>query len=186
MNVQLPLRMDQATFLDWVQGQEERYELDQEKVVMMTGGSRAHWQIAFNLAKALDSRLDPNTWSVLPEFGVNLKPGSVRYPDVTVDIAGATGTDLIATAPVLICEVLSPASEQLDLEDKPALYLHLPSLTAYLVFSQDQMKVWAWLRRTDGFPAEPIELDQADATIEIEALGIEVPLAEVYSHVRFS
>ena len=27
MNVQPPLQMDNATFLDWVQGREERYEL---------------------------------------------------------------------------------------------------------------------------------------------------------------
>jgi hypothetical protein len=55
---------------------------------MVTGGSRAHWQITFNLAKALDARLDPNKWAVLPEFGVDLEPESVRFPDVIVDIAG--------------------------------------------------------------------------------------------------
>jgi alkylated DNA repair dioxygenase AlkB len=49
MNVQLPVRMDKAAFLDWVQGREERYELDRGRVIMMTGGSRAHWQITANL-----------------------------------------------------------------------------------------------------------------------------------------
>ena len=38
MNVQLPVRMDKAAFLDWVQGREERYELDRGRVIMMTGG----------------------------------------------------------------------------------------------------------------------------------------------------
>jgi hypothetical protein len=28
MNVQMPARMSKAAFLDWVQGREERYELD--------------------------------------------------------------------------------------------------------------------------------------------------------------
>ena len=69
MNVQLPLRMDKTAFLGWVQGRKERYELDRGRVVMMTGGSRAHLQITFNLAKALDARLDPTKWAVLPEFG---------------------------------------------------------------------------------------------------------------------
>lgn len=56
MNVQLPVRMDKAAFLDWVQGREERYELDRGRVVMTTGGSRAHWQITAKLFKALDAR----------------------------------------------------------------------------------------------------------------------------------
>jgi hypothetical protein len=38
MNVQLPVHMDQQGFLAWVQGREERYELDRGRVIMMTGG----------------------------------------------------------------------------------------------------------------------------------------------------
>ena len=55
MNVQSPPRMDKTAFLDWVQSREERYELDRGRVIMMTGGSRAHWQITANLFKALDA-----------------------------------------------------------------------------------------------------------------------------------
>src|SRR5258708_28482957 len=125
MNVQLPVRMDKTAFLDWVQGREERYEVDRGRVIMMTGGSRAHWEIASNLAKALDTRLDPSKWAVLPEFGIDLETQSVRFPDVIVDIAGQTATDLTATGPALIAEVLSPSSERVDLGDKSAEYLRL-------------------------------------------------------------
>jgi Putative restriction endonuclease len=75
MNVQLPHRMDKAAFLDWVQGREERYELDRGRVVMMTGGSRAHWHITGNLFRALDARVDREKWAVLPEFGIDLESG---------------------------------------------------------------------------------------------------------------
>ena len=61
---------------------------------MMTGGSRAHWQIAANLLKALDARLDPDRFTVLPEFGVDLGPKSIRFPDIVVDVAGQTPGDL--------------------------------------------------------------------------------------------
>ncbi len=184
MNVQLPARMDKTAFLDWIQGREERYELDRGRVVMMTGGSRAHWQITFNLAKAVDARLDPNRWVVLPEFGVKLELESVRFPDVVVDIAGETPKDLTATGPVLIAEVLSPASERVDLGDKSAEYLRLASLAAYLVFAQDQIKVWVWTRGPAGFPPGPDVLEGDDAMIRIEALDIALPLAEVYARVR--
>jgi hypothetical protein len=89
MNVQLPLRMDKTAFLGWVQGRKEHYELDRGRVVMMTGGSRAHWQITFNLAKALDARLDPNKWAVLPEFGVDVLEGNdavVRIEALGIDV----------------------------------------------------------------------------------------------------
>ena len=88
MNIQLPLGMDKVAFLDWVQGREERYELDRGRVIMMTGGSRAHWQITANLFKALDARIDLQRWAVLPEFGVELQSESIRFPDIIVDRAG--------------------------------------------------------------------------------------------------
>jgi Uma2 family endonuclease len=184
MNVQLPVRMDKAAFLDWVQGREERYELDRGRVIMMTGGSRAHGQITFNLAKALDARLDPNKWAVLPEFGVNLGPESVRFPDVIVDVAGATGKDLTATAPVLIAEVLSPSSERIDLGDKSSEYLCLPSLAAYCVFAQEVIKAWVWIRGPGGFPPGPEVFEGEGAVIRIEALALDLPLKDIYTRVR--
>ena len=133
MNVQLPAQMDQEAFLAWVQGREERYELHRGRVIMMTGGSRTHSQITLNLLKALDARLDPDRFTILPEFGVNIGPRTIRFPDIVVDVAGQTPGDLKASQPVLIAEILSPSSARIDLGDKAAEYLRLPSLIAYLV-----------------------------------------------------
>jgi Uma2 family endonuclease len=184
MNVQLPVRMDQQAFLAWVQEREERYELDRGRVIMMTGGSRAHWQVALNLARALAARLDPDRFMVLPEFGIDLGPGSIRFPDVVVDAAGESSEDLLATAPVLIAEVLSPSSERIDLGDKAAEYLRLPSLLAYLVFAQDEMKAWVWTRGMANFPASADVLIGPDAIVRIDRLTIELPFLEIYDRVR--
>ena len=184
MNVQLPLQMNKTAFLDWVQGREERYELDRGRVIMMTGGSRAHWQITANLFKALDARIDPQRWAVLPEFGIDLQSESIRYPDIIVDRAGEAPKDLTATAPVLIAEVLSPSSERVDLGDKSAEYLRLPSLAAYLVLAQDQIKAWVWTRGPAGFAPGPNVLESGDAVVRIPALDIDLPLVEVYARVR--
>jgi Uma2 family endonuclease len=184
MNVQLPVRMDKAAFLDWVQGREERYELDRGRVIMMTGGSRAHWQITANLFKALDTRVDPEKWAVLPEFGIDLGSESIRYPDIVVDAAGEAPGDLTATAPVLIAEVLSPSSERIDLGDKSSEYLRLPSLAAYCVFAQDAIKAWVWTRGPGGFPSGPELFEGESALIRIEALALDLPLKEIYTRVR--
>jgi Uma2 family endonuclease len=186
MNVQLPTRMDQKAFLAWVERQEENYELDRGRVIMMTAGSRAHWQIAFNLAKTLEARLDPDQFAVLPEFGVSLDTNSVRFPDVVVDLAGQPPKDQTATAPVLIVEVLSPSSERIDLGDKAAEYLRLPSLLAYLVFAQDEMKAWVWTRGPNGFPPTCQVLEGTEAVARIDPLRIDLPFREVYARVKLA
>lgn len=185
MNVQLPVHMDKRAFLTWVEGREERYELDRGRVIMMTGGSRAHWQITLNLAKALDARVDANRFVVLPEFGVNLGSTSVRFPDVVIDLAGQAPKDQTATAPVFIAEVLSPSSERIDLGDKAAEYLRLPSLRAYLVVAQDEMKAWLWTRGAEDFATGGTVLEGEESVVRIDALGIDLPFAEVYARVRF-
>jgi Uma2 family endonuclease len=184
MNVQLPVRMDKAAFLDWVQGREERYELDRGRVIMMTGGSRAHWQITRNLSKLLDACIDPDQWEVLPEFGIDLGADSIRYPDIVVDVIGEAPKDLTATAPVLIAEVLSPSSERIDLGDKASEYLHLPSLAAYCVFAQDTVKAWVWARGPGGFPPGPALFEGESAAIRIESLSLDLPLKDIYARVR--
>ncbi len=183
MNVQLPIHMDQKAFLAWAESQEARYELDRGRVIMMTGGSRAHWQITANLIRALQERFDPVRFAVLPEFGVSLEVGSIRFPDVVVDVAGEKPSDQTATAPLLIVEVLSPSSERVDLGDKAAEYLKLPSLSAYLVFAQDEMKAWVWTRGEQGFAPGALVLEGAEAIVNIEALGIDLPFTDVYARV---
>jgi Uma2 family endonuclease len=184
MNVQPNLHMDKAAFLAWVNGREERFELARGRVLMMTAGSRAHGQITANLFRALDARLDPNEWTILSDFGVDVGPETLRYPDIVVDRATEGPRDLVATAPALIAEVLSPSTERLDLGDKAAEYLRLGSLTAYLVLAQDELKGWIWVRGPDGFAPGPLVYTTPEDVIRIAPLGIDLPLAEIYVRVK--
>jgi Uma2 family endonuclease len=184
MNVQPNLRMDRAAFLAWVQEREERYELAEGRVVMMTGGSRGHAIITRRLAAALEKRLDGARWSVLTsDFGVDLGPDTIRYPDVVVDVAKGSFKDLTATAPTLIAEVISPSSATYDLGDKTAEYPRSETLYAYLVLAQDEPKAWAWVRGASGFSPGPNVITGQDGIIRIPALGIELVLSEVYAGI---
>src|SRR5262245_24767479 len=184
MNVQRNLRMDKATFLAWLQEREERYELVGGRVMMMTGGSRGHGIITRRLAGALEKQLDANRWTVLTsDFGIDLGPDTVRYPDVVVDVAGGLLKDLTARAPVLVAEVLSPSSASYDLGDKAAEYLQLPSLQAYLVLSQDEPKAWVWVRGGSGFSPGPDVIKDHDGIIHIAALATDISLSEIYAGI---
>jgi len=184
MNVQLPRHMDKAAFLAWAESREERHELVRGFVVMMTGGSRAHWQIAGNLFRALDNRIDRDRWIVFQEFGVDLGPTTIRFPDIIVDVAGGPSKDLTATSPVLIAEVLSPSSERTDLGDKASEYLQLPSLSTYLVLAQDEVRAWLWTRETNGFSGGPTVHGSNESILSLPTLGISLSLAEIYDRVR--
>jgi Uma2 family endonuclease len=184
MNVQLPRHMDKAAFLAWAESREERHELVRGFVVMMTGGSRAHWQITGNLFRALDSRIDRDRWVVFPEFGVDLGPATIRFPDIIVDVTGGPSADLTATGPILIAEVLSPSTERIDLGDKAAEYLRLPTLATYLVLAQDEVRAWMWTRGTNGFSSGPTVHDGVDSVLSLPALGFTLSLAEIYERVR--
>lgn len=181
MNVLTPRPMDRASFLAWVEGRDGRYELSKGRVVMMTGGSRGHALVVRGLSRALDKRLDAGRWTVLTsDFAASVGQDTIRYPDVIVDVAAGQLGDLTATAPVLIAEVLSPSSTATDLGDKSAEYLHLSTLLAYIVLSQDEPKAWVWIRGEADFGAAPEVIEGEQQTVRVPALSIELPLSEIY------
>lgn len=184
MNVQQPLHMAKPDFMAWVQAQDGRYELDDGRVLMMVGVSRAHGRIVRNLARTIDRQIDARQWEVLADFGLDTGPRSLRYPDVVVDRVDASGADFTASEPVFVAEVLSPTTESVDLGDKAAEYLKLPSLRAYLILAQDRAKAWLWLRGEHGFAPGSEIVVGLDKTIRIASLNLELPLAGIYAGVE--
>ena len=182
MNVQLPMHLDKAGFLAWVQGREERYELAQGRVVMVVGASKAHGILVLNLAELLRGQLNRREWTVILDFGLDTGPDTLRYPDLMVDRAGGLKSAM-TSAPVLLAEVLSPSTARIDFGEKPTEYLRLPSLLAYLVFSQDEPKAWVWLRGQDGFPRDPHIIAGPGETLQIAALNLRLPLSAIYEDV---
>jgi Uma2 family endonuclease len=185
MNVQLPVHMDKAAFLDWVDGREERYELVDGRVIMMARPARAHAIIVSNLIVALRRQIDPRLWTVVAEFGLDAGPKTLRFPDVMVDRAGGGRGDLRASAPTLLVEVLSPSTARFDLGDKAAEFLRLASLAAYIVLAQDERKAWVWIRTTENFPPGPAVIEGEDAVVRIPALAVELLLSELYAGISF-
>ena len=184
MNIRPHLPMSKAAFIEWSATEEERCELVGGRVVMMPRPSRAHGMIVMNLALLLRTRLDPKQWDVIAEFGLDAGPETLRYPDIVVDCAGAPGKSYTAIAPALLAEVLSPSSVEIDLGDKAAEYLRIPSLLAYIVLSQDEPKAWVFERTGSQFASGPAIVSGADAAIRIAALQLELPMAEIYAGIK--
>jgi Uma2 family endonuclease len=185
MNVHSITQMDKAAFLTWAQGREGRYELVENRVVMMVGVSLAHGLIVGNLYTSLRNQLSRAQWMVLTDFSVDVSPRTLRYPDVLVAKASKSYRDFTATEPVFIAEVLSPSAETVDLGDKLAEYARLPSLAAYIVFAQSEAKAWVRLRVDGNFVLSTV-LSGRDALLNVAALGLTVKLADVYEGIEDS
>jgi Uma2 family endonuclease len=184
MNIRPDLHMSKAAFIAWDAPDEGRYELVGGGVVMMPRPSWGHGLIVSNLLVALRSRLGPHQWVVIPELGVDTAPETLRYPDVVVDRAGGKAKDYTASTPVLLAEVLSPSTAEIDLGDKAAEYLQIPSLLAYIVLSQDEPKAWVWARVSTDFAPGPKVVSSTETTISIAALQLELPVADLYAGIK--
>jgi Uma2 family endonuclease len=185
MNARPELTMDKATFLLWAEGREGHFELKGNKVVMMTGGTRLHAEVTFDLATALRQRLDRKRWAVMAsDLAVEIGE-DVRYPDVIIQAVGRAGKELSSDSPVLVAEILSASSMAINLNIKAAEYMSLPSLEAYIVAAQDEPRLWIW-NRSDAasgrvWPKEPLAIHGKDNAAPVAAFGIEPPMAEIYA-----
>lgn len=179
------LIVDKATFYRFVVAAPEghRYEFVRGRIVdAMTGGTLGHSAISRRFGTIIERQLDQEDWFVSngSDRGVETAE-TIRYPDVIVEPAGAPLKSLATLEPAIVVEVLSPSSGERDLEAKPAEYLSLSTLTAYIVASQDEPVCQVWVRDGDGsFPAVPLTIDGRDQVIHIPALSVAIPLAEVY------
>lgn len=186
MNARAGIKVDKATFYRFIERQAEgHFEFDRGSIVQhMTGGTFDHAQIITDLVVTLRALLSRQDWAVSTQSRGVDTGNTVRYPDVVVEPAGSARKTLSTEAPVLIFEVLSPTTAELDLNTKPAEYTGLASLLAYVVVSQDVTELTVWQRTGDGkFPDAPASIRGPDAMLELNALGISISLASIYASI---
>lgn len=184
-NVATRLRMSAQDFLAWDETQTVRHEFVAGEVFAMAGAGEAHVTAALNVAMRLRQHL---AGTPCRTFITDMKlrvdaADAVFYPDVMVTCSAADAADpLVKREPVLLVEVLSPATAAYDRGDKFAAYRKLPSLREYLLVDTDSRRCDLYRKGADGlWVLHPFEPGQAVtlASVELElgaaALWDEVP-----------
>jgi Uma2 family endonuclease len=183
MNEHVRATMTKASFLVWAERQERRYEFKDGAVVMMTGGSRAHAWIISDINRIIGAGINRRIWRMgMADLAVEIGE-DIRYPDVVVEPAGGDRKAPSTSTPVVVVEVLSPSSLGTDMIAKAAEYMSLESLETYIVASQDEPRLWLWNRSRDtarAWPKMPEEIDGTERVVPIPALGIQLPMAEIF------
>jgi Uma2 family endonuclease len=172
----------------------EKWELIDGEPILKASPSPIHQWIVKNLTFALTLReRQPNaTWAVLPGLGVRVSQASRPEPDLLIILRPGGLSDSAAANPslsslgrdvdqvIVAFEVLSPSTESHDLRWKRTAYTALPSLTHYVVIAQDAVDVVVFAREV-GFAER--HLRSLDDPLEFAALGMSLPLSEIYRDI---
>ena len=193
MSDAVPRLMDADEFLVWCLDQEDTWELvDGVPTLkfdngpkMMAGGTRRHARVTSNLIARLDQKLTGGPCAPYPgDLAVRVSHRRIRRPDVSVDCTAGDGDDLEAAEPRVLFEVLSPSTRGIDLVRKSDEYRQLPSVRHIVLIEPDRAKVLVCSSDGETWSSETIE--GRDATLELPAIDVSLPLVEIYAGVPFA
>lgn len=166
---------------------DERWELIGGRVVRMMVGARwEHHIIIQNIVVGLRNRLQAQgaPCRVFSEafFMKKRSLDSATLPDVMIRCGdmppGATSVD----DPVVLIEVVSVGSEARDRFEKWRIYSQLSSLQHYVLVERDRPAIEVYDRTGDAW-ASLRKLEGLEAGLDLPAVGLGLPLAEIYRDV---
>ena len=176
-------------YLAWESEQPTKFELIDNYIVAMSGASRSHNIVTVNISALLNFRLREKPCEVYQaDMRVQVKrQATYAYPDVVV-VCGqprfrADTKPATLQNPMLIFEVLSPSTEDIDRNRKFTQYLQLPSLEGYFLVSQDKPRVESYTRQSAGWLYQ--DHVGLEAKLRIDAIGVSLSLEDVYHKVQF-
>lgn len=170
-------RLTAPEYLDWENQQEIRHELVDGYLYAMTGASLRHDEIAMNLAATLHGHLARSSCRVYKSDIKVRVANNYYYPDIVVrcNEEQPTINEYSLADPQVIIEVLSPSTQRFDRGDKRLAYQQIPSLTDYVLVSQDSVLVEHF--RSDG---SVVIYEKDDDILFIESLQFSILLSQIY------
>jgi Uma2 family endonuclease len=162
------------------------------EIFAMSGGTTRHSRICGNIIGEAWGRLKGTPCSVFESNQrLTIKATGLRtYPDVSVYCQKPEVDEIdphreTVLNPTVLFEVLSKSTEGYDRGFKSENYRQIPSLKAYILVSKTRPHVEMLERQQNGDWTLK-EVSGLNATLGIPAIGIELPLAEIYYKVDFN
>jgi Uma2 family endonuclease len=176
---------DAQAYLAWEAEQSTKHEYHDGEVFAMAGASDAHVTVAGNVYMALRNHLRGSPCSVfISDMKLRVEEDNAFfYPDVFVTCAESDrGQSHSKSAPVLVVEVLTPATSAYDRGAKFAAYRKLPTLREYALIDPERLSLDLFRREGDSkrWVLHPIE---AGGHVEWASVGLQVPLEALYEDV---
>ncbi len=176
--------MSVEEFLKFEEASPVKHEYINGAIHAMTGASRMHNEVTFNLASALRAHLRGGPCKVyLMDLKLHPQLDSDEifyYPDVMVDCRPGERGDCFLRTPKLVVEVLAPSTQMIDRREKALTYRAVESIEEYVIAAQDEPKLIVHDRATRWSQRV---WEGMDAVAELRSIGLTLPLQQIYGDV---
>lgn len=168
-------------YLTYEHDSARKHEFDAGEIVALVEGSPRHSALSLRISAALENTRPSGCIGFQSDMRLRiLATGRATYPDVSMvcgpielDAADRSGTTI--TNPILLVEVLSPSTEEVDRGRKLRDYQRIPSLQEYVLVSQEpRIEVY---RRLPSGTWEYLDVREGVVTL---ASGPTLDLATLY------
>jgi len=162
-----------------------RHELIDGEIVAMAGGTPEHAALASAIPALLGAQLRGRpcrTYSADLRIRVEAT-GLATYADASVvcdPVLRDPSSPTHVINPRVICEVLSPGTENYDRGEKREHYQQIESLREYVLLSQDTRRVELWSRASTSEAWSYAAYGPGD-TVELRSIGCLLAVSEIYS-----
>jgi len=162
---------------------ELKYEYVRGRVYAMATPTAAHAEISSNIFVPLHTLLKGKPCRVFKgemALRINFLGRPAFYiPDVMVACDSNPKSNNFREEPLVLVEVMSPATAGNDLREKLLGYTAIPSLHHYLIINQAKAEVFHYQRSSTGWT--DVTLTAADDQILLPELGFSLTMAELYA-----
>ena len=161
------------------------YELVEGVIVMMSNPTEAHEQIVANISSPLKVTTDKRQCrTYIGGMRVQLSEKVSGLDKTKSDIVvrcgtASSGSRTFITDPVVVVEVLSRSTIDIDRDPKLDFYKSIPTMHHIALVYQDQMRVEHYRRTDTGFELEVLKV--ATDSLELEAVGFSLELERIYA-----
>jgi Uma2 family endonuclease len=189
-------RMTSDEFLDWIQHQEEKYELVDGIPVKkfrprrgapttgMAGGTVRHRSIAANIRGHLYAKLKGGPCHPhASNLAVRTAIDQTRFPEVTVDCGPRVSELKEAIAPIAVFEVLSPTTRGIDTQIKLVEYRRHQCIRTIVVVEPEDVDILVYARDDAGEWQMTRFRDRADA-FDVVGTSARLSLDEIYEGIK--
>ena len=148
---------------------------------MMTNPAVEHGVVVGNIAWMLGNALRGGPCRPFARgYAVGTRDDQVRLPHVLVDCGQRSLGDLTAREPRVVFEVLSPSTRGTN-TTKLEEYNRIDTISHIVIVEPLLPDIAVWTRDGDGWAYARIT--DADAALRLPAIGVELPLADIYEDV---
>lgn len=173
--------MSVAEYLAFEAQSPNKHEYAAGQVFAMAGASARHNRIALNIGARLHQACRSGPCEAfIADMRVQINE-VIYYPDLMVCCDPNDRDPYLRMRPCLVVEVLSDSTERIDRGEKLYNYQCIPTLEAYLLVSQDQLRVD--LYRRVGSVWQFTTYNQWEDQIILPCADVVLALSEIYERI---